>query len=71
MSSRLIDTFAKKAVEYMHNYKISDAEYLKAYDKLVERWIAATSSAGRKNILELKSWINQAIVKIAVDGGQL
>jgi len=66
--NKLIDAFAKKAVEYMNNYDISDAEYLKAYERLQKRWIAETGSASPKNIMKLKSWINKAIMKIALNG---
>ena len=45
MSDKIIDAFVKKIMEYIRDDKISDKEYLKAYDRLVKRWIAEAGTS--------------------------
>ena len=71
MDHKFIDAFAKKAVEYMYNYKVSDEEYLTAFAQLEKWWIATTNSDSPKNMMKLKSWINKAIMKFAADREQM
>jgi len=63
MSDKLIDAFAKKVMEYIHDDKISDKEYLRSYDRLVKRWIDRTGSASRASIRNLQNAIGKAVRK--------
>jgi len=63
-NSRLVDEFAKKTLEYMYDYSISDADYFNAYDQLMNQWIAENKSYTADDVVKLKAEIAKRILKL-------